>query len=207
MSPKSTNPIVIYGDKRSGNCYKVQLVCGFLGIVYDWQNVDIMAGETKTDAFKAKTANAKIPIIELPDGQVLTESNAICNYLAHGTALYPSDAMTQARIQEWQFFEQYSHEPFIAVARFINLYLGLPDDRKEEYVAKQAGGYKALDVMEQTLSKQTFLAGEALTTADIALYAYTHVAQDGGFDLSRYPAINSWFNRIEGSPGFCKMEC
>ena len=179
----------IYGDTQSGNCYKVQLVCQLLNIDHQWIDVDILAGDTKSDDFLKKNPNGKIPLLELDSGETLSESNAIINYLAFGSDLYPNDRLAQARVLQWQFFEQYSHEPFIAVARFINKYLGLPADKADEYAAKQTGGHKALQVMEQQLAETPFLAGEKVTTADISLYAYTHVADEGGFELEAYPAM------------------
>lgn len=195
----------IYGDRRSGNCYKIQLVCDLLAIEYDWIDVDILAGETKSPEFLKVNPNGKIPCLVLDDGRCLAESNAIVNFLAAESPLSPKDHYQQALAQQWQFFEQYSHEPFIAVARFINKYLGLPKEREAEYLAKQQGGYKALDVMEQQLAKSDFLIGDEFTTADISLFAYTHVAEEGGFDLSKYKAINAWITRIEGQQGFTKM--
>ncbi|WQG85594.1 glutathione S-transferase family protein [Kangiella aquimarina] len=195
----------IYGDTKSGNCYKVQLVCSLLNVDHEWINVDILAGDTKTEEFLKMNPNGKIPLLELIEGETLSESNAIINFLANGTEFYPEGALAQARIQQWQFFEQYSHEPFIAVARFINKYLGMPDDRLEEYASKQAGGHKALKVMEQQLSKTPFITGEDFTTADISLYAYTHVAHEGGFELDDYPAIQEWLNRVASLPNFKRM--
>ncbi|QSX35560.1 glutathione S-transferase family protein [Shewanella avicenniae] len=195
----------IYGDRQSGNCYKIQLVCGLLGFDYDWVEVDILAGDTRTADFLAKNPNGKIPLLVLPSGQTLSESNAIINYLAAGTALLPLDRFELAKVQQWQFFEQYSHEPYVAVARFIAKYLGLPEERRAEYQAKQAGGNKALQVMEQQLSQTPYLVGEQLTTADISLFAYTHVAEEGGFSLSAYPAIQKWLGRIRQQAGFVTM--
>ena len=195
----------IYGDSQSGNCYKVKLVCHLLGLPYDWEEVDILAGGTRSSAFLSRNPNGKIPLLDLGDDGYLAESNAIINYLASGSPLYPADTLIQARIHQWQFFEQYSHEPFIAVARFINQYLGLPPDRADEYLAKQEGGHKALRVMEQQLEGNDYLVGDAMTTADIALYAYTHVAHEGGFDLTAYPAIQTWLGRVASLPGFIAM--
>lgn len=127
------------------------------------------------------------------------------NYLAHDTPYLPEDPLTRAKVLSWQFFEQYSHEPYIAVARFIAKYLGLPDDRRQEYDAKQSGGNKALAVMEQTLTQQPYLVGDTITIADISLYAYTHVAHEGGFDLTRFPAIQAWLQRIAGHPQHVSM--
>lgn len=195
----------IYGDTQSGNCYKVQLVCQLLNIDHQWIDVDILAGDTKSDDFLKKNPNGKIPLLELDSGETLSESNAIINYLAFGSDLYPNDRLAQARVLQWQFFEQYSHEPFIAVARFINKYLGLPEDKADEYAAKQTGGHKALQVMEQQLAQTPFLAGEKVTTADITLYAYTHVADEGGFELEAYPAIRAWLDRVAALPNFRPM--
>lgn len=195
----------IYGDAKSGNCYKVQLVCSLLNIDHEWIDVDILAGDTNSDEFLKKNPNGKIPLLELDDGETLAESNAIINYLAGGSALYPEGSLAQARVLQWQFFEQYSHEPFIAVARFINKYLGLPEEKIDEYSSKQAGGHKALQVMEQQLRKTPYIAGENFTTADISLYAYTHVAHEGGFELEDYPAIRAWLDRVASMPNFKGM--
>lgn len=195
----------IYGDIRSGNCYKIKLMCSFLAIQHEWLHINILAGETSTAEFLTKNPNGKIPLLELDDGRYLAESNAIINYLAAGSRLLPSDRFELAKVQQWQFFEQYSHEPYIAVARYIAKYLGLPQDRKREYESKQAGGHKALAVMEHQLSAYPYLAGEVLSTADISLYAYTHVADEGGFDLSHYPGILAWIDRIKNQPGYVEM--
>lgn len=196
----------IYGDTKSGNCYKVQLVCSLLNIDHEWIDVDILAGGTKSEDFLKKNPNGKIPLLELYEGETLAESNAIINYLAGGSALYPEGGLAQARVLQWQFFEQYSHEPFIAVARFINKYLGLPEDKVDEYASKQAGGHKALQVMEQQLGKTPYIAGENVTTADISLYAYTHVAHEGGFALEAYPAVLAWLDRVASLSNFKGME-
>ncbi|MFL1465100.1 glutathione S-transferase family protein [Marinobacter sp. HN1S83] len=195
----------IYGDTKSGNCYKVQLVCSLLNIDHEWIDVDILAGDTKSDKFLKKNPNGKIPLLELDEGETLSESNAILNYLAGGSALYPDGSLAQARVLQWQFFEQYSHEPFIAVARFINKYLGLPEEKADEYASKQAGGHKALQVMEQQLRKTPYIAGQNFTTADISLYAYTHVAHEGGFELEAYPAVLAWLDRVASLPNFKGM--
>ena len=196
----------VYGDRQSGNCYKVQLLASLLGLELEWVDVDILRGDTRTAEFLARNPNGKVPVLELPDGRCLPESNAILNYLAHGTAYLPDDPWLRAQVLEWQFFEQYSHEPFIAVARFIAKYLGLPEERRAEYEAKQAGGERALAVMEAHLSGSDTFVGEGLTIADISLYAYTHVAHEGGFNLSRYPAIRAWLRRIQAHPGTIGME-
>ncbi len=195
----------VYGDIHSGNCYKIRLLLTLLDIEHDWQPVDILAGETETEAFLAMNPNGKIPVLQLDDGGVLTESNAILNFLADGSAWLPEEPLARARVLQWQFFEQYSHEPYIATARFINRYLGLPDERRAEYEAKQTGGHKALRVMDTQLSQSPFLAGEQPTIADISLYAYTHVAHEGGFDLDDYPALQRWLAAVEAVPGHQTM--
>ncbi|MCG8382693.1 MAG: glutathione S-transferase family protein [Gammaproteobacteria bacterium] len=195
----------VYGDHNSGNCYKIKLVLSILNLNCDWEDVDILANETQTSMFLSKNPNGKIPVLELDDGRCLSESNAIVNYLATGSPLLPADPFQQAKVLQWQFFEQYSHEPYIAVARFIAKYLNMPSDRKKEYEAKQAGGHKALGVMEQRLFESDYLVGKQLTTADISLFAYTHVAHEGGFDLSRYPAVVAWITRVMAHPGYVGM--
>ncbi|MEQ5810021.1 glutathione S-transferase family protein [Alteromonas sp. NFXS44] len=198
--------MLVYGDSRSGNCYKIQLLLSILGKQVDWEEVDILKGATQTPAFLQKNPNGKIPLLEMEDGRTLSESNAILNFLAEGSALIPRSSFDLAKMLQWQFFEQYSHEPYIAVARFINLYLGLPEERKAEYEAKQAGGHKALAVMEDQLSRTPFLTGSQLSLADISLYAYTHVAHEGGFDLSAYPAVNNWLKLVEDHKGYTPMK-
>ena len=198
--------ILVYGDSISGNCYKIKLLCSQLGIPYKWREVDILAGETRTDEFLAMNPNGKIPLLALPDGRYLAESNAILSYLADGSELAGSDSFSRAEILQWMFFEQYSHEPNIATSRFIIQYLGSAPDRQAALKEKRVGGYKALDVMEGQLGKNTFIAGSDYSIADIALYAYTHVANEGGFDLKDYRAIRVWLERVEGTPGYVPME-
>lgn len=199
------HPMKIYADIQSGNCYKVKLLTSLLDIEHDWINIDIIANETLSTSFLKKNPNGKTPLLELEDGRFISESNAILNYLASGSSLLPSDRFENAKIQQWQFFEQYSHEPFIAVARFIALYLGLPDNRKADYESKQEGGHKALNVMEKQLQLTPYLVGNKLTTADISLYGYTHVAHEGGFELIQYPAIQRWLKRIQANPKYVAM--
>lgn len=195
----------VYGDHNSGNCYKIKLLMSILNLNCDWEDVNILANETQTPTFLSKNPNGKIPVLELDDGRCLSESNAIVNYLATGSPLLPTDPFQQAKVLQWQFFEQYSHEPYIAVARFIAKYLDMPSDRKQEYETKQAGGHKALGVMEQCLFESDYLVGNQLTTADISLFAYTHVAHEGGFNLSGYPAVVAWITRVMAHPGYVGM--
>lgn len=190
----------VYGDYQSGNCYKVKLMLSLLGIPYQWHAVDILNGETETSAFLAKNPNGKIPVLELEDGMCLWESNAILNFLAEGSEFLPTEPRLRTQVLQWQFFEQYSHEPYVAVARFIQLYLGLPQERRAEYEGLHKRGHKALRVMEKQLELTPFLVGEQYSIADVALYAYTHVAHEGGFDLGEYPAIQTWLKRVESQP-------
>lgn len=196
----------VYGDTQSGNCYKVKLLMSLLGLKHEWIHVDVVAKETQTPAFLAMNPNAKIPVLEIAHGVQLWESNAILNYLADGTNYLPHDRLARAHVLQWQFFEQYSHEPYIAVARFIAKYLGLPEARRQEYLSKQEGGHKALRVMETQLARTPYLTGDQYTIADISLYAYTHVADEGGFDLSSYPAICAWLKRVADNPQHVTME-
>jgi glutathione S-transferase len=195
----------VYGDYNSGNCYKIKLMLNLLGAEYEWIAVDILNGETQTEAFLEKNPNGKIPVLELEDGTCLWESNAILNFLAEGTPYLLTEPRLRTQMLQWQFFEQYSHEPSIAVARFIQFYLGLPQERLEEYKSMHKRGYKALKVMELQLVRTPFLVGEQFSIADIALYAYTHVAHQGGFDLGQFPAIQQWLARVKEQPGYVGM--
>ena len=195
----------VYGDLHSGNCYKVRLLLNMLGIEHEWEHVDVVKKETQTEAFLALNPNGKIPAVVLDDGETLTESNAILGYFADGTSMMPTDRLEKARVYEWLFFEQYSHEPYIAVARFIQRYLGMPADRKDEYDSLKQGGYKALEIMESAVSRSPWLAGERMTIADISLYAYTHVASEGGFDLAGFHGLNNWLARVQLQPGYIAM--
>ncbi|MBD1550716.1 glutathione S-transferase family protein [Pseudomonas typographi] len=195
----------VYGDFRSGNCYKIKLMLHLRGQPYRWVPVDILAGETQTETFLAKNPNGKIPVLELEDGSCLWESNAILNFLAEGSPLLPTEPRLRTQVLQWQFFEQYSHEPYVAVARFIQFYQGMPAERLEEYQRCHKGGYKALRVMERQLQLTPFLVGEEFSIADIALYAYTHVAHEGGFDLEPFPAVRAWLARVAQQPGYTTM--
>ncbi|WP_413113508.1 glutathione S-transferase family protein [Thaumasiovibrio sp. DFM-14] len=198
--------MIVYGDLQSGNCLKVKLLLSLLGIEHQWQHVNILEKETQTPEFLSINPNGKIPTVVLDDGRALCESNAILGYFAEGTDFMPQDKYQKAKMYEWLFFEQYSHEPYIAVARFIQKYQGMPEHRVDEYNALQAGGNRALSIMEQQLSKTSFLVGNQITIADLALYAYTHVAHEGGFDLAGYPSIQSWVNAISSLEGYVGME-
>jgi glutathione S-transferase len=196
----------IYGDILSGNCYKIKLLTSLLDIEHQWISIESLSGETKSAEFLQKNPNGQIPLLELDDGRYLSESNAILNFLAEGSELIPKDPYQRALVLQWQFFEQYSHEPYIAVARFIAKYLGLPEDRRAEYESLQPGGHKALKVMQQQLQKTPYLVSDQLSIADISLYGYTHVADEGGFDLAAYPEINEWITRIKNHPRYIGMQ-
>ena len=196
----------VYGDIQSGNCYKIKLLMSFLDIDHEWIHIDIVAGETHTPQFSKMNSNTRVPVLDLGTGDYLTESNAILNFLATDSPFLPTDRLARARVLQWQFFEQYSHEPYIATARYIAKFLGLPKAREAEYHAKQEGGHKALAVMEQQLRQSKFLVGTAPTIADISLYAYTHVAHEGGFELSSYPAILHWIEAVRALPKYRGMD-
>ena len=202
----SEEMLKIYGDSRSGNCYKIQLLCAELGIEYDWEEVDILAGDTRTPQFLAMNANGRIPLLELPDGRYLAESNSILYYLADGSEFFAGDTYERADILRWMFFEQYSHEPYIATSRFIIKYLRNPADRRSALEEKKAGGLAALAILDQQLRGQPFITGDNYNIADIALFAYTHVADEGGFDLEDYPAIRAWIEHIIGRPNYVPMK-
>ena len=196
----------VYGDVYSGNCYKIKLLMHLLGIEHEWVHVDIMKGESRTPEFLAMNPNGKVPVVCLPDGRYLFESNAILNYLAEGTDYLPATRYERAQVLQWQFFEQYSHEPFIATSRYIIRYLGRPPEQEQRLQEKSAPGYRALDVMERHLSSRRFFVADRYTIADMALYAYTHVAHEGGFDLSNYLNIRDWLDRASAQPGHIAME-
>ncbi|MDH3746869.1 MAG: glutathione S-transferase family protein [Gammaproteobacteria bacterium] len=197
--------IKIYGDSISGNCYKLKLAAAQLDIEHEWHEMDILAGKTHTPEFLALNPNGKVPLLVLDDGRCLPESNAILWYLADGSPLVGVDRFERATVLAWMCFEQYSHEPYIATSRFIIQYLGSPPERQAELDGKKAGGYSALNIMEEHLSKHEFFANDAYSIADIALFAYTQVAHEGGFDLSAYPEINKWLDRVRDTDGFVAM--
>ena len=193
----------LYSMQDSGNCYKLRLVMAQLHVPFDLADVDILKGESRTPEFLELNPNGRVPTLKLADGRVLAESNAAMWYLAEGSDLLSDDRYTRAQILQWMFFEQYSHEPYIAVARF---WLRVkPGGRQEKTDADIAGwmerGNQALGVMEQHLSANDFFAGRRYSIADIALYAYTHMAGDGGFDLAPYPAVGAWLARVREAPG------
>ncbi len=185
---------------ESGNGYKVRLLLHRLGIPFERIECDILKGETRTPSFLARNPNGRIPLLELESGESLAESNAILWYLAEGTPLLPADPLSRARVLQWMFFEQYSHEPYVAVLRFWT-FAGRLEENAAQVPAKRDGGEAALAVMEGHLADRDWFVGDACSIADIALYAYTHVCEDGGFELSRYPAVSAWLDRVAGQPG------
>jgi glutathione S-transferase len=184
----------IYGDSISGNCLKVKWVADSLGLSYDWIETSVLKNESRTQAFLAMNPAGQVPAVLLDDGRPLAQSNAIILHLAEGSALIPADAYERARMLEWMFWEQYSHEPYIAVARFQIAYLGKTAADLDPKIMPR--GEAALQRMEDGLSAP-FLAGERLSLADVALVAYTRVAYEGGFDLAPYPKVRAWIGRVE----------
>ena len=195
----------VYGMSDSGNCYKVKLALEQLALPYRWVEVDSARGETRSLKFLSMNANGKVPTLALEDGTFLPESNAILNYLAHGSRLLPSDRLDHARVLQWMFFEQYSHEPYVAVARSILRYQPSDSPRRAELPRLLERGNQALSVMEQHLSRAPFFVGGRYSIADIALYAYTHCAADGGFKLADFPAVSAWLERVKAQPRHVPM--
>jgi glutathione S-transferase len=194
--------VTVYGMKASGNCYKLQLLLEQLGRPYRWVEVNSAAGETRTPEYLARNPNGKVPLLELADGRRLAESNAILCYLAEGSRFLPADAWQRAQALQWMFFEQYSHEPYVAVARFIAGWLPADHPRQAELPRLRERGHQALAVMERHLAAHDFFVDAGYGVADIALYAYTHEAEVGGFDLATYPAVRAWLARVEEQPRF-----
>jgi glutathione S-transferase len=195
----------LYDYLDSGNGYKVRLLLSHLGASYELVEVDILKGETRTAEFLARNPNGKIPVLETDSGEFLWESNAILFYLADGTRYLPTDALQRARVLQWMGSEQYSHEPNIATSRFWLKHLELDAGRKLMLEIKREAGYEALGVMERHLAGKSFFVGDKYSVADIALYAYTHVAGEGGFDLGPYPEIRDWLQRVAAQPGHVSM--
>lgn len=205
--------LTLHEDPRSGNCYKIKLTAALLGLPLATRGYDIMRGETRTTEFLSKiNPNGRIPVLQINDetgARFLPESNAACWYLAHGSALIPSDRFAQADMLRWMFFEQYNHEPNIATLRFWVRFVGeadLSDQQRAQLEVKRTAGREALTLMERHLAVSDFFCGDAVTLADIALFAYTHVAEEGGFTLADYPRIQAWIARIRALPGFIPMD-
>jgi len=197
--------ITIYGYSVSGNCHKLRLLLEQLGLDYRWIEVDSSQGQTRTPEYLVKNANGRVPMMELEDGRILVESNAILCYLAEGTPYLPKDSWQRSQALSWMFFEQYSHEPHVAVARFIRGWLPPDSPRRAELPRLLERGEQALAVMEKHLAAAPWFTGAQYGIADIALFAYTDCAADGGFDLSGFPNVSSWLARVRATPGFVPM--
>jgi glutathione S-transferase len=187
----------IYGDSISGNCLKVKWVADHLGLAYQWVETDILKGESRTAEYLGMNPAGQVPAVVLDDGRPLAQSNAIILHLADGSDLIPADAYDRARMLEWMFWEQYSHEPYVAVARFQVRYLGKPVSELEARIVERS--HSALKRLEDGLAGSPFLVGSAVTLADVALVAYTRVAHEGGFDLADYPRVKAWVGRVEAA--------
>jgi glutathione S-transferase len=195
----TSTPLRIYGDLNSGNCLKVRWICDALARPYTWVAIDTMKGETRSAAFLHLNSAGQVPVVEFPDGRTLAQSNAIIRYLARGSRFIPADHFAEAKMDEWLFWEQYSHEPFVAVCRFERVYLGKSlDDLDPDKVRR---GYAALQRMDHHLAGSRRLVGDDVTLADIALLAYTRVAPEGGFELDSYPALRRWIADTEAVLG------
>lgn len=197
--------ITVHGFSPSGNCHKLRLLLEQLGRAYRWIETDSSAGATRTPEYLAKNPNGKVPMLELDDGRVLVESNAILFWLAEGTPFLPGDAWQRAQALSWMFFEQYSHEPYVAVARFICGWTPADSPRRADLPRLRERSHEALRVMEHHLASHDWFTGEHYGIADIALFAYTHVAPQGGVSLDAYPAIRAWLARVQSTPGFVPM--
>jgi glutathione S-transferase len=194
--------ITLYDYLDSGNGYKVRLLLTQLGIAYRYVELDIMRGESRTPEYLAKNPDGRIPLLELEDGRLLAQSDAILWYLADGTAFLPTERYERALVLQWMFFEQYSHEPYVATPRFIMRHFAADSPRRAELPQRQARGRDALAVMERHLADHSYFVAERYTIADIALYGYTHVAEDGGLELKPYPHVRDWLARVAGQPRY-----
>lgn len=195
----------LYQSAPSGNCYKLRLLLTQLGMTFERVEVDIFKGETRTPEFLCKNPNGRVPVLEIEDSRFLWESNAIMLFLADETSFYPADKWTRSLIWQWLCFEQYSHEPYIATSRYWITLLAKPQEYREEIERRREPGYRALRVMEQHLENNQFFVGDRYTIADIGLYAYTHVAPEGGFDLGGFPAIDAWMKRVKNTSGYISI--
>lgn len=197
--------IRVWGMSSSGNCHKVKLILDYLKIPYEWIETDTRHKATQTDEFKKMNPNARVPLVQLEDGTFLPESNAILYYFAQGSSFWPQDKLSQAHVLQWMFFEQYDHEPRIAVNRAIQSIFNTIAERRAEYDANLPKGYKALSLMENHLREHVWFGAATASIADIALYAYTHVADQGGFSLADYPHLRKWLAEMEKISGHSRM--
>lgn len=196
----------LYQNQGSGNCYKVRLLLHQLGRTFSCVEVDVKGGGTRTPAFLKLNPVGKVPLLDMGGGRRLSESNAILLHFAENTALLPKDAFERAKVYQWMFWEQYSHEPYIAVARYLMHYLGRTAADEPRLPGLWEKGSEALAVMQGVLAGRAFFAGGRYSVADIALYAYTHVAAEGGFDLEPYPAVRAWLARVAEQPGHIPID-
>ena len=207
MTPSSkAKTFRVYGDIRSGNCYKVKLLLQQLNIPHEWVHMDVLSSETRSAEFLAKNPVGKMPTLEISPGNYLTESNAILCYLAEGSELFPNEPLNRARVMQWLFFEQNQHEVNIAEARFIQKFLRQDQQKADLMREKRHKGYKVLQIMDDHLGKQTFFVDNRYSIADISLYAYTHCADEGGLDLSRFPRVENWLARVKGQARHITMQ-
>jgi glutathione S-transferase len=197
--------LTLYDYLDSGNGYKVRLLLAQLGVRYRYVELDITQGATRTPQFLAKNPNGRIPVLELEDGQTLAESDAILWYLGDGSALVPEGRLARGQVLQWMFFEQYSHEPYVATPRFIVRHLPADSPRRAELPDRLRRGREALAVMESHLRNRPFFVSERYSIADIALYAYTHVADEGGHQIADFPAICAWLARVAAQPGYLPL--
>jgi glutathione S-transferase len=202
---RSDAMITIHGYSPSGNCHKLRMMLGHLDRPYLWIETDSAHGATRTPEYLAKNPNGRVPMIETEDGRIMVESNAILTWLADGTPYFAGDAWQRAQTLSWMFFEQYSHEPYVAVARFICGWTPIDSPRRADLPSLRARGDQALAVMEKHLGANAWFSSIGYGIADIALFAYTHCAEDGGFDLSKYPKTTDWLARVRAQPGFIPM--
>jgi glutathione S-transferase len=193
--------MLLYNSQVSGNCYKVRLLFAHLGIEYERQELSVVDRSNRPDVLGELNPAQRVPTLVLDDGRAMSESNAIVNYFAEGTPYLPEDRFERSQVLQWQFFEQYDHEPNIAVARFLVAFSGT-NPSESDLEPRYRGGYRALDAMEGHLADHQFLVGERYTIADLGVYAYVHVAGDATLDLADYPAVSAWIARVEGTPGF-----
>ena len=193
--------MLLYNSAVSGNCYKVRLLLAQLGLAYEIEELSVVDRSNRSEVLARLNPALRVPTLVLDDGRPLAESNAILWYFGDGTQYVPEDGYERAQVLQWQFFEQYSHEPHIAVARFWKTYSNEPERFERQKERLLAGGYAALDAMERGLEGRTFFVGERYSLADISLYAYTHVAHEGGFELDAYPGIRAWLERVAAQPG------
>lgn len=198
--------MLLYNSVVSGNCYKVRLLLAQRGIGYETVELSVVDRSNREEVLGGLNPGLRVPTLILDDGRPLAESNAILWYLGEGTEYVPEDRYERAQVLQWQFFEQYSHEPYVAVARFWVAYSGAPERYKEQLPGRMKGGYEALDAMERHLDGRDFLVAERYSLADISLYAYTHVAHEGGFDLQPYPATRAWLERVAAQPGHIPID-